>query len=85
MSPPAVGCIMAKSKNTEDVAMQLAEVQRAVGDLFLISQKLKACGVLLRRQGVEHEGYAELAGLGVILEEMSDAVDKIVTQIDGAA
>ncbi|MBS1960863.1 MAG: hypothetical protein JST04_01500 [Bdellovibrionales bacterium] len=47
-----------------------------------MSRKLHALGALLERQGAEHEGFTELAGLGIVLSELSERLEGMSVDLD---
>ena len=62
-----------------------AAMQEAQGQLYVASYKLQAFGILLKRQGEEHEGFTELCGLGMVLEELGDELYELQENLDTAS
>jgi hypothetical protein len=71
---------MAKDKTT--VAWErVSESQRTV---FEAAKKLEAFGALLSRQAENREGFTDLYGLGLCLQELSEALLDVWRNLDAA-
>jgi hypothetical protein len=57
---------------------------QACDQLFVVSRKLRSFSVLLVHQGRDAEAYSDLEGLGMVLNELSDGVEKVWKMIDQA-
>lgn len=80
MSP--LGTNMTDERNRYKTTEMAETMQRAQGQLYVVSQKLQAFGILLKRQGKEHEGFVELCGLGITLAELGDELYQLWYSLD---
>jgi len=68
-----------KKRTAEEQHESLATAQ---SDVFRVWQKLEAFGILLERQGVEHEGFVELHGLGLELQDLGEQLQETWRTLD---